>query len=254
MKKHFTIVSAVITALLMASCGGQTQNQTSGSNTSTQDADTTVQASAPAEEQPKNCNKTADCYKTSGKSKEELYSGSIPLSVAEGDMNNDGVSDLAITETKGENMAIYFGSADGYTLFNTYKVFFATNVTNSVSISEKGVLKFLYQCEDDGYWGSGEHEGDQHYYWHDIRTHSYLLRFQDGDFYLIGGSEYTMRDGFNAQNASIGLSYNFLTNKWTRLVFGKSDNKLFDFKPQPLKKISDFEMGSYEFDDYERSM
>ena len=127
-----------------------------------------------------------------------------------GDLNKDGIDDYAIGY--GGTLAVYFGDGNGggkRVAETSYEDLY------TLSITDKGVLRVqtLYEFESST-----------------ILT--YMFRYQDGDFFLIGG-----KDDWSEAEA---ISYNFLTNQKT---VGKTTTT---FPARPLKKLSEVSIGVFE--------
>ena len=133
-------------------------------------------------------------FKPAAPSAADVFSGEGTPVVAEGDIDGDGVKDLAVAVpgyVDGTNFAFYFGNAQGgYTLFRDYE----TDVYGDridLSITDKGVVRIAYE------FSAGA----------DI----FLFRFENGDFRLIGGKEDRHRTP-----EDYDISYNYLTGKMIR--------------------------------------
>lgn len=139
-----------------------------------------------------------------------------------GDLNKDGLIDEVLIETPRNKanmviresdgyeynfnqpvMSISFSNGQGYKLFKKYNNVIphpeseAECVDLHVSITEKGVLKINYSLfMSMGSYGTSEH--------------TYLYRYQNGDFYLIG-EEYT--NGSRNTGDTEKVSINYLTHK-----------------------------------------
>lgn len=135
---------------------------------------------------------------------------------AEGDLNQDGIKDYAIAihgDGGGEYVGVYFGDGKG----GGKLVAECANAkdVSSISITDKGVLRIqtIYEFES-------------------TTELTYMFRFQDGDFYLIGGKD--------EWSESEPISYNFLTNQ---KVEGKTTTT---FPARNLKKLSKVKIGYFE--------
>lgn len=169
-----------------------------------------------------------------------------------GDLNKDGIQDLVLVATPRdpENMmvrddgyeynfnkpvlAIYFGKSDGkYSLFKEYSYTIPgaedefAFVELESEITEKGVLKF-----NVGYFNSaGSSEND---------NNTYLFRFQDDDFYLIGFDSHAFsRYSGEAEE----VSRNYLTKRQLTRTYNMFDDKVrptetwSDLPNEPLEKL-----------------
>ena len=169
-----------------------------------------------------------------------------------GDLNKDGILDLVLAATPRnlEHMmtrddgyeynfnkpvlAIYFGKDDGtFSLFKEYPYTIPgavdeyTFVELASEITEKGVLKLGL-----GYFNSaGSSETD---------NNTYLFRFQDGDFYLIGfDSEAFSRYSGEAEK----VSRNYLTKRQSTTTYNMFDDKVkptetwTDLPDKPLERL-----------------
>ena len=142
---------------------------------------------------------------------------------AQGDLNQDGVPDCVIgLKGDGNNpgsIAIYFGTEMGFGSVTGGGLLksVCTHVKDLVglSITDKGVLRI-----------ETVHEGES------TTTLVYMVRYQDGGFYLIGGKDEV--DGGNS------TSYNFLTG---HKAVGK---QTFDLPDRPLIEFSRLKVGYFE--------
>ena len=136
---------------------------------------------------------SAQSYKESGTSPQDVVLFDYaPYDVTEGDLNKDGKKDFVITAPSAwsdDRLAIFFGDGKGtYTLFRSYEL--RVPEKDGVSITDKGVLRLQFPVNG----GS------------DV----FLYRFQQGDFYLIGGKkDRHATDHYDE-------SYNYLTHKMIR--------------------------------------
>lgn len=172
----------------------------------------------------------------------------------QGDLNKDDIQDLVLVATPRdpENMmvrddgyeynfnkpvlAVYFGKADGtYSLFNEYPYTIPgaedefTFVTVESEITAKGVLKLFVEYFNSA--GSSENDNN-----------TYLFRFQDGDFYLIGSdSEASSRYSGEA----VKVSRNYLTKRQSTTTYNMFDDKVkptetwTDLPDEPLEKLGE---------------
>lgn len=187
---------------------------------------------------------------------DDLVSNEVDDFFAVGDLNHDGIQDLAfvarnevlrnqnegIEPVQGDGLRIYFGDADGrYTLFNKYAVNthpddFYANWSN-LAIGDDGLL-FI----QEGYATDGE------------VVQNYYLKYMDDDFYL---TSFVMTYGVDDDNV---VNYDLVNKKlvvdvdWhemdTEIYHHRTDT--YDLKDIPLKKLSDFKIGDEvcTFDEY----
>ena len=184
-------------------------------------------------------------FQNQGKS--NLYLGTEETTIAEGDINQDGIKDLVIAETDnpiGGVMAVYWGTSDGYKLYSVFN----TKNEISISITTKGVLRI----QTDERFGEvfrydeGSCEG--------FTKNVYLLRWQNNGLYLIGGK--TIHAGCG-DDFAYGASFNPLTNKVITLCqdaeSGKDfpeDSKTFALPAHDLLLLAEISIGEYHFEDY----
>lgn len=160
----------------------------------------------------------AQNFKQSGKTAAELYTKkSNSMISAQGDFDKDGKKDLVIAVNQdytdvgdGTDFAFYFGNAQGgYTMFRAYDA--SVSESSKITVTDKGVVRIESPSYDDG-------------------TDVFLFRFQDGDFYLIGGK----KDRHKKEHYDI--SYNFLTGKQIKTTgegkAKKSENGIMPKMPQ----------------------
>lgn len=176
----------------------------------------------------------AQSLKDSGNSADNLVPGEWEKIVAQGDLNKDGIADLVIiaTPTNKENMttrydgyvynynqpvlAIYWSSSNGsYRLFKQYDNVIPArpseynNIMPSISVTERGVLKIeLEHFSSAGGW--------------DTSISTYLYRFQQGDFFLIGKDESILTRNTGATTI---ISENYLTGKRSVTTGNAHSNK-----------------------------
>jgi len=199
----------------------------------------------------------AQQLKDSGASIKELVPTGWEVTEAEGDLNKDGVADLAVIVTPDHKdhlkvrddgyvynfntpiLAIYTGLKEGgYCLWGKYDDILParpdefTSIDHVITITDKGVLRIgVSNFSSAGGWSSP--------------STTYVLRLQNGDFYLIGKDEDTF-----ARNTGEGetVSYNYLTHKCQRVIYNQFDDKV---KPRetwsrlpnkPLQRLGTFEM------------
>jgi len=141
--------------------------------------------------------------------------------VCYGDLNKDGIQDKLVVETPQNKaniqvrddgyvynfnqpiMYIYFGSADGYKLYKKYNNVIPRKeveeecIDYEIGITDKGVLRIGY----DIMYSMGSYGTNKH---------SYLFRYQNGDFFMIGEDYSSMtRNNGNTEDISI----NYVTHK-----------------------------------------
>ena len=147
---------------------------------------------------------------------------------AKGDINGDGINDIAIIAAPIKNepiLAIFWGEKGGqYKLFKTYTTLLPKNHEEyiihdySIEITKRKTLIFsLNQWASAGGWGT--------------TTISYTSRYQDGDFFVIGKDYETMQR--NSGDATDD-SYNYLTGKRITRQFNAFDSKK---KPKTTTKF-----------------
>lgn len=183
--------------------------------------------------------------KQQGTSVEELVPQGWSHYEVMGDMNKDGIADMALMAHLNQPVfAIYFGTADGkLKLWKEYGQLLPANesedCTNNIifEINSRGALTITI-----------EPECSQGSYTTEINRYTY--RFQNGDFYLIGKENESVQR--NTGEAEL-VSENYLT--WKRQV--KKMN-VFSDKPgvekwtrltrKPLEKLGDFCLGEGSID------
>lgn len=187
---------------------------------------------------------------------DDLVSNEVDDFFALGDLNNDGIKDLAIVArnevyrnqdegiepVQGDGLRIYFGDADGrYTLFKKYAVNthpddFYANWSN-MAIGDDGQL-FI----QEGYATDGE------------VVQNYYLKYMDDDFYLNSFSTTFGVDDDNVVNYDLVNKKLVVDVDWhemdTDINHHRTDT--YEMKDVPLKKLSDFKIGDEvcTFDDY----
>jgi uncharacterized membrane protein len=195
----------------------------------------------------------AQQLKSQGATVEQLVPKGWEHKEALGDLNKDGIDDLVLMATPNfkEHMltrddgyvynfnqpvlAIYFGTADGrYRLWKKYaevlphaedEGFF---VTVSLEVTNRGTLVIGTEL----FASMGSYGNDQS---------SYVYRYQNGDFYLIGMENESMQRNTGEIEK---VSENYLT--WKRQVVkdnafeeGKSREKWTTLPKKPLEKLGD---------------
>ena len=177
-------------------------------------------------------------FAQSGKSIADLYSGDKDnLSKAEEDINGDGKKDLVAAEKHGGTLAVYWGGDDGYTLFKSYK-----------TLHDVGV-----NIWDNGEWWIYTSYNEEAEETTNEFKRSYHLRFQDGDFYLIGGITFTGIDidGVHGWPQCYGGEFDLEKHTKYPAAGGDYDYESAEtLKNLPLKKLSDIAIGEYNFSDY----
>lgn len=235
--KKTTIISAAL-ALALCSCGSGNNQPLEQNQSKLEQPDTEVVEEV-----------TSFAF-------DDLVSDEVDDFFAVGDLNHDGIQDLAfvarnevlrnqnegIEPVQGDGLRIYFGDADGrYTLFNKYAVNthpddFYANWSN-LAIGDEGLL-FI----QEGYATDGE------------VVQNYYLKYMDDDFYL---TSFVMTYGVDDDNV---VNYDLVNKKlvvdvdWhemdTEIYHHRTDT--YDLKDIPLKKLSDFKIGDEvcTFDEY----
>lgn len=233
-------IAIISVALALCSCGAgnnQTQEQK-------QEQTNVEQAVAPVAEE------------VTSLGFDDLVTGEEDDFFAQGDLNHDGIEDLAviarkethrdrsggIEPVKGDGLRIYFGDADGrYTLFNTYAVnthpedFFAD--WSNMLISADGDLFIQETYDTDG-------EVIQNYY----------VLFMDDEFYLTSYVVSYRSDDDNVINYDLVNKTLTVDVDWhemdTDINHHRTDT--YELKDVPLKKLSDFKIGDEvcSFDEY----
>ncbi len=193
-----------------------------------------------------------------GKSVEEIVPTGWEHSHAVGDLNKDGIADLVIAATPDDKehiiiresdgyqynlnqpiLGIYWGHSDGtYTCWKTYdNVLLARpdeyiSIDNTLDITDRGVLTIdIESFATMGSWGTGHT--------------TYLFRYQNNDFYLIGKDENSIMR--NSGEVTID-SYNYLTYRHQKITFNEFDKnvkkkeKWEKMLKAPLKKLGTFEL------------
>lgn len=240
MKKTYIIFAAV--AFALCSCGGN--NNSSKSDNATQQ---TEQESAAKQE-----NMETSLFKPEASEQDVFPKDCDTVCFQLGDLNNDGIEDLVVVATPRDpkNMkvrddgyeynfnkpvlAVYFGKEDGeYTLFKEYPNTLPgaedefTFVTVGSDITENGILKFGVE-----YFNSaGSSQSD---------NQSYLFKFQDNDFFLIGFDSQSY-SRYSGEAETVNRDY--LTHKELTTVFNMMDDKVkpvetwTDLPDEPLERL-----------------
>ena len=199
--------------------------------------------------------------KLSGQTHADLIPQGWEITDAEGDVNHDGITDWVVIATPNSEehlqrrddgyvynfnppiLAIYWGTNDGtFRLWNQYKDVIPPrpdeyhSIDHSVSITPKGVITigFSYFSSAGG-WSN--------------TSYSYLFRYQNNDFFLIGKDEHEMAR--NTGEAS-DISYNYLTRKKQYVTFNEFDEKVkrkekwSSLPKSPLKRLGSWMLGEEE--------
>ena len=195
--------------------------------------------------------------KQSGNSAKDIVPEGWEVIEAEGDLNKDGISDLAIIATPNFEehlkhrddgyvynfnqplLGIYWGNRNGgYTCWKIYDKVIPAQVDEyifvdlSLSITDRGVLKIdVSTFASAGGWGQG--------------GSTYLFRYQSGDFFLIGKDESSMMR--NTGETTLD-SYNYLTSKHQRITYNEFDPKVKrretwkKLKKAPLQRLEEVDL------------
>lgn len=190
---------------------------------------------------------SAQAFKTSAPDEQSLEDV-FDYQVFKGDLNKDGIEDLVAyiykeidlsddTPDVFSTLAIYWGAADGYLLYRQYdSVLFGTNrayfaiTENTISVTPKGLLRINV----DVFNSAGSYES---------YNHTYLFRFQDGDFYLIGDDSHVFSRNFGETTET---STNYLTNKQKVTNYNEFDESIKrkvvwnDIPKEPLRSLGSF--------------
>lgn len=235
--KKTTIISAAL-ALVLCSCGTGNNQPQEQNQSKLEQPDTEVVEEV-----------TSFAF-------DDLVSNEVDDFFAVGDLNNDGIKDLAIVArnevyrnqdegiepVQGDGLRIYFGDADGrYTLFKKYAVNthpdeFYANWSN-LAIGDDGQL-FI----QEGYATDGE------------VVQNYYLKYMDDDFYLNSFSATYGVDDDNALVFDVVNKEVIVSVDWhemdTDINHHRTDT--YEMKDVPLKKLSDFKIGDEvcTFDEY----
>ena len=146
----------------------------------------------------------------------EVYEIEKKTSRVKADLNHDGVTDLVVYNEKG--LSIYFSNE------------YADSRITNVKVNDKGVLRIETEWVNDrGASGSD----------------TYVARFQNNDFYLIGYD-------CTYNNPPTTYSFNLLTGKAVTVSGYAEDTKrkTSAIKKLPLKKLSEMKIGEYKCEDY----
>ena len=176
---------------------------------------------------------------------EDIVPSDESVLYAKGDLNNDGIEDVAVVAknevfhneeiepVQGDGLRVYFGDANGqYALFNKYAVntrpdeFFAD--WHSIAIDKEGnlVVEEVYATDDEN-----------------IQT--YVMKFMDDDFYLTDYSSVFGVDDDNTVHYDLVNKTLTMDVDWhemdTEIYHHRTDT--YELKDMPLKKLSDFRIG-----------
>ena len=189
-----------------------------------------------------------------------LYLGTNKTEAAEGDLNKDGIKDLVIVEQFPDAsrtdkiaafFAIYWGNADGN--YKLYKYFQVDSLAHTVSasVTAKGVLRIA----SDIFYDYIEDEGESGFY--EEYSLVYMLRYQENEFRLIGGTTWYHWERIPDLGCMIWhKSYNMLTNKAviSNCPMCDTDHPEVSnvaIKKLPLMKITDITIGTPMFDQFD---
>lgn len=150
----------------------------------------------------------AQTLKPEGSSAEDVLPEGWTSSHAYGDLNKDGIKDMVLIalpprRNMAPKLAVYWGKGgDRYVRWRVYDALSAIDNDNEIidymlSVTAKGVLRL----DQSTFFSSGS--------WNNYND-TYMFRFQQGDFFLIGEEHETM-----ARNTGIAekVSTNHLTHK-----------------------------------------
>jgi hypothetical protein len=192
-------------------------------------------------------------------SKGSTIEGLVPegwhVTQAQGDLNKDGITDLAMIVIPNDEdqmevrengtvfnsnspiLAIYTGLREGgYSLMKIYDDIMeafedeGVSIDSSIEITDRGVLKiFVSYFFTMGSWS--------------VPSATYLFRLQNGDFYLIGkDTNVFARNTGEAEK----VSYNYLTRKCQRILYNamednvKPKEKWSNLPKKPLQRLGTF--------------
>ena len=243
MKKSYIIFAVV--AFALCSCGGKDNSQNKSDNT-------VPQTEQVVDNQVDQKNMETVLFKPQATIQDVFPNNCDTVCFEQGDLNNDGILDMVICSTprNPENMmtrddgyeynfnepvlAIYFGKGnDTYSLFKEYPSTIPgaedefAFVTVESEINEEGVLKFDVEI----FYSAGSSETGQN---------SYLYRFQDDDFYLIG---YETGSFSRYSGEAEDVSCNYLTKKQKTTTSNVFDDNVkptvtwTDLPDEPLKRL-----------------
>ena len=193
----------------------------------------------------------AQGLKSEGKSVEDIVPAKWEHISSVGDLNKDGIADLVLIATPDNpahikvrddgyvynfnppQLAIYFGTKEGsYHYWRLYDDLLpaedeGTSIEYTLDITERGTLTIgLSIFATMGSYNSP--------------SSTYVFRFQDGDFYLIGEDQHSFSRMSGEDEVN---SYNYLTHKRQRIVSNAFDETI---KPKetwttipkaPLKRL-----------------
>lgn len=190
-----------------------------------------------------------------GSTIEDLVPEGWHVTQAQGDLNKDGITDLAmivipndedqmevrdndtVSNVNSPILAIYKGLREGgYSLMKLYDDIMeeleneGVSIDRSIEITDRGVLKiFVSYFFTMGGWS--------------VPSATYLFRLQNGDFYLIGkDTNVFARNTGEAEK----VSYNYLTRKCQRILYNamednvKPKEKWSNLPKKPLQRLGTF--------------
>ena len=191
-----------------------------------------------------------------GSTLEDLVPEGWHVTQAQGDLNKDGIADLAmivipndedqmevredstVSNLNAPILAIYTGNREGgYSLMKIWDddILEASDdegvsIDHSIEITDRGVLKiFVSYFFSMGSWS--------------VPSATFLFRLQNGDFYLIGkDTEVFSRNTGEAEK----VSYNYLTRKCQRITYNVMDDsvkpkeKWSNLPKKPLQRLGTF--------------
>ena len=191
-----------------------------------------------------------------GSTIEDLVPEGWHVTQAQGDLNKDGIADLAmivipndedqlevredstVSNLNAPILAIYTGTREGgYSLMKIWDGDIleapdneGVSIDHSIEITDRGVLKiFVSYFFSMGGWS--------------VPSATYLFRLQNGDFYLIGkDTDVFARNTGEAEK----VSYNYLTRKCQRITYNAMDDsvkpmeKWSNLPKKPLQRLGTF--------------
>ena len=189
-----------------------------------------------------------------GSTIEDLVPEGWHVTQAQGDLNKDGIADLAMIVIPNDEdqmevredsvvfnapiLAIYTGTREGgYSLMKIYDDDImeapdneGVSIDHSIEITDRGVLKIsVSYFFSMGSWS--------------VPSATFLFRLQNGDFYLIGkDTDVFARNTGKAEK----VSYNYLTRKCQRITYNAMDDsvkpkeKWSNLPKKPLQRLGTF--------------